>query len=59
MARLADALRSDLVSGSLLIIAAVVALAWANSPLAPAYEALGTFTAGPAPHVPPDAGHRR
>src|SRR5690242_17406165 len=48
MARLTDALRSDPVSGSLLIIAAVVALAWANSPLAPAYEALGTFTAGPA-----------
>jgi NhaA family Na+:H+ antiporter len=47
-ARVTSALRSDVVSGSLLIGAAVVARVWANSPLAPAYEALRTFTLGPA-----------
>lgn len=47
-ARMTDALRSDVVSGSLLIGAALVAVVWANSPLAPAYEALRTFTMGPA-----------
>lgn len=47
-ARMTDALRSDVVSGSLLIGAALVAVVWANSPLAPAYEALRTFTIGPA-----------
>ncbi|GHH95703.1 Na+/H+ antiporter NhaA [Streptomyces capillispiralis] len=42
------ALRSDAVSGSLLIGAALTALIWANSPLSPSYEALRSFTVGPA-----------
>ncbi|GAA4571557.1 Na+/H+ antiporter NhaA [Planotetraspora kaengkrachanensis] len=46
-ARMTAALRSDAVSGSLLIGAAVVALVWANSPLSPAYESLRSFTFGP------------
>ncbi|MEO3861005.1 Na+/H+ antiporter NhaA [Acrocarpospora sp. B8E8] len=41
-------LRSDAVGGSLLIGAAVVALIWANSPLVGSYEALRSFTFGPA-----------
>ncbi|WP_410582599.1 Na+/H+ antiporter NhaA [Amycolatopsis sp. lyj-108] len=45
--RITHALRSDAVSGSLLIGAAVLALVWANSPLAPAYESLRSFTLGP------------
>jgi NhaA family Na+:H+ antiporter len=47
-ARMISALRSDAVSGSLLIGAAVVALVWANSPLSDAYTSLGSFTFGPA-----------
>ncbi|GAA2280892.1 Na+/H+ antiporter [Streptomyces ruber] len=46
--RITAALRSDAVSGSLLIGAALVALVWANSPLSPSYEALRSFTFGPA-----------
>ncbi|WP_433291150.1 Na+/H+ antiporter NhaA [Pseudonocardia sp. CA-142604] len=46
--RIFDALRSDLVSGSLLIGAAVVALVWANSPLSDSYESMRSFTFGPA-----------
>ncbi|GAA4902387.1 sodium/proton antiporter, NhaA family (TC 2.A.33.1.1) [Stackebrandtia albiflava] len=45
--RFADALRRDTVGGLLLIAAAVVALAWANSPWASAYESVRTFTIGP------------
>lgn len=48
LTRITTALRSDVVSGSLLIGAALVALVWANSPLAHSYEALRTFTFGPA-----------
>ncbi|MCF6467033.1 Na+/H+ antiporter NhaA [Nonomuraea sp. MG754425] len=50
--RITAALRSDTVSGLLLIGAALVALAWANSPLAGSYEALRSFAIGPAgPHL--------
>ena len=45
--RFTAALRSDAVGGALLIGTAVVALVWANSPLASSYEALRTFTVGP------------
>lgn len=45
--QLADALRNDLVGGALLLAAAVVAVAWANSPWADAYESLRAFQLGP------------
>ncbi|MEU5757034.1 Na+/H+ antiporter NhaA [Streptomyces sp. NPDC047829] len=48
LSRITAALRSDAVSGSLLIGAALAALIWANSPLAHSYEALRSFTFGPA-----------
>ncbi|GAA2001202.1 Na+/H+ antiporter NhaA [Nocardiopsis rhodophaea] len=44
-----DLLRSDVVSGFLLIAGAVVALLWANSPWRDGYEAVRTFTFGPEP----------
>ncbi|AXG82193.1 Na+/H+ antiporter NhaA [Streptomyces paludis] len=46
--RITAALRSDAVSGLLLIGAAVAALIWANSPLADSYESLRSLTVGPA-----------
>ena len=46
--RLDAALRSDAIGGSLLIGAAIVALAWANSPWSSSYEALRSATFGPA-----------
>ncbi|MFE4055973.1 Na+/H+ antiporter NhaA [Streptomyces sp. NPDC059096] len=48
ISRITAALRSDAVSGSLLIGAALVALAWANSPLSHSYESLRSLTFGPA-----------
>ncbi|WP_347813292.1 Na+/H+ antiporter NhaA [Actinomadura sp. KC345] len=42
------ALRSDTVSGVLLIGAALIALLWANSPLAGSYDAVRSFSFGPA-----------
>ncbi|WP_285729258.1 Na+/H+ antiporter NhaA [Nocardiopsis sp. ATB16-24] len=45
--RLADALRSDTVSGFLLIGAAVLALVWINSPLGGVYEGLRSLSFGP------------
>jgi NhaA family Na+:H+ antiporter len=45
--RLADALRNDLVGGALLLAAAVVAVALANSPWADAYESLRAYELGP------------
>jgi Na+:H+ antiporter, NhaA family len=48
LTRITAALHSDLVSGLLLIGAALVALVWANSPLAASYEAVRTFAFGPA-----------
>ncbi|GAB3412277.1 Na+/H+ antiporter NhaA [Flindersiella endophytica] len=46
--RLVVSLRSDAVGGALLIGSAVVALVLANSPLSGTYEALRSFTFGPA-----------
>jgi NhaA family Na+:H+ antiporter len=46
--RLADALRGEAVGGMLLLAAAVVALAWANSPWSGAYTAVRDTTIGPA-----------
>jgi hypothetical protein len=45
--RLADALRNDLVGGAALLAAAVIAVVWANSPGADAYESLREFKLGP------------
>ncbi|GAA4567246.1 Na+/H+ antiporter NhaA [Planotetraspora kaengkrachanensis] len=42
----ADALRTETVGGLILLIAAVVALVWANSPLRGAYEAIRDFHFG-------------
>ncbi|WP_174189761.1 Na+/H+ antiporter NhaA [Nocardia barduliensis] len=47
LSRTVAALRSDALSGSLLIGAAVIAVVWANSPIADSYEALRSFTLGP------------
>jgi NhaA family Na+:H+ antiporter len=58
ISRINSALRSDAVGGSLLIGAAVVALIWANSPLAGSYEWLRSLTFGPAAlhlHLPVQA----
>ncbi|MCF2587518.1 Na+/H+ antiporter NhaA [Brevibacterium sp. UCMA 11752] len=46
--RLLASLRQDTVGGGLLVIAAVVALIWANSPLADSYFALRDVELGPA-----------
>jgi Na+:H+ antiporter, NhaA family len=46
--RLATLLRRETVGGALLIGAAVLALAWANSPWRDSYTALGAVTVGPA-----------
>ncbi|MGW7432823.1 Na+/H+ antiporter NhaA [Streptomyces sp. NPDC054861] len=43
-----DALRAETVGGVLLLIAAVAALVWANSPLADSYESVRDFHVGPA-----------
>ncbi|MFG2683076.1 Na+/H+ antiporter NhaA [Streptomyces sp. NPDC048392] len=48
VSRITAALRSDAVSGSLLIGAAVLALVWANSPLSGSYESLRSLTFGPS-----------
>jgi NhaA family Na+:H+ antiporter len=46
--RFSAMLRSDALSGRLLIGAALVALAWANSPVSASYESLRAVTFGPA-----------
>lgn len=46
--RIAAILRKETVGGVLLLLAAVVALIWANSAWVDGYEALRTFTFGPA-----------
>ena len=46
--RLADILRAETVGGVLLAVAAVLALAWANSPWSDAYAALSAVRVGPA-----------
>ena len=45
--RLAEILRRETVGGILLLFAAGAALAWANSPWAPAYRAVSEFAIGP------------
>nr|WP_202450317.1 Na+/H+ antiporter NhaA [Streptomyces sp. SID4917] len=44
---LADALRTETVGGVLLLVAAVVALIWANTPLSGSYESVSDFHFGP------------
>lgn len=48
VAEVARFLRTETVGGIVLLVAAAVALVWANSPWAPAYEALRDLTVGPA-----------
>ena len=45
--RIADVLRQETVGGTLLVIGALVALVWANSPAGDAYAALRDYTIGP------------
>ncbi|MGI9195934.1 MAG: Na+/H+ antiporter NhaA, partial [Candidatus Nanopelagicales bacterium] len=42
------ALRGETIGGVLLLLAAVIAIAWANSPWGDAYAALGEFEVGPS-----------
>jgi Na+:H+ antiporter, NhaA family len=42
-----DILRTETVGGALLLVSAVIALAWANSPWTDAYHRLGTFIPWP------------
>ncbi|MFF4531477.1 Na+/H+ antiporter NhaA [Streptomyces sp. NPDC001407] len=44
---LADALRTETVGGVLLLIAAVAALIWANTPLRDSYQSVSSFHFGP------------
>ncbi|MFF8383862.1 Na+/H+ antiporter NhaA [Streptomyces kanasensis] len=44
----ADALRAETVGGVLLLVAAIAALVWANSPFSAAYETAREFHIGPA-----------
>ena len=46
--RIGDVLRRETVGGALLLAATVVAMVWANSPLADAYKALRDAKFGPA-----------
>jgi NhaA family Na+:H+ antiporter len=46
--RIADVLRKETIGGALLLAGAVIALGWANSPWAGAYERLRAYTIGPA-----------
>ncbi|MEU4162089.1 Na+/H+ antiporter NhaA [Actinoplanes sp. NPDC026670] len=48
VSRIADILRAETAGGALLLIAAVVALAWANSPWAVVYQDLTAWRIGPA-----------
>nr|WP_308801030.1 Na+/H+ antiporter NhaA [Streptomyces polyasparticus] len=45
---IADALRTETVGGVLLLIAAIVALVWANTPLSDSYASVRDFHIGPA-----------
>lgn len=45
---LAEALRTETVGGVLLLIAAIAALLWANTPLSHSYEAVSDFHIGPS-----------
>ncbi|MGW6154212.1 Na+/H+ antiporter NhaA [Streptomyces sp. NPDC055144] len=44
----ADALRAETVGGVLLLVAAIAALVWANTPLSGSYESVRDFHIGPA-----------
>ncbi|MFF4347509.1 Na+/H+ antiporter NhaA [Streptomyces sp. NPDC001530] len=44
----ADALRTETVGGVLLLVAAITALIWANTPLRDSYESVSHFHIGPA-----------
>src|SRR3954469_17089661 len=46
--RIAEVLRKETVGGALLLVATVLALAWANSPWSDSYVALRDTTVGPA-----------
>ena len=46
--RIGDVLRTETVGGALLLGAAVLALVWANSPWASAYQDLGALKVGPS-----------
>lgn len=46
--RIADVLRAETTGGALLLAGAVIALIWANSPGAAGYDAMRSFTVGPA-----------
>ncbi|WP_317452318.1 MULTISPECIES: Na+/H+ antiporter NhaA [unclassified Streptomyces] len=46
--RLTSALRTETVGGVLLLIAAIAALVWANSPLKDSYQSLSGYHVGPA-----------
>jgi len=45
---LTDALRAETLGGVLMLVAAVAALAWANSPWATSYESFRSVTVGPS-----------
>ena len=45
--RIADVLRKETIGGALLLVGALVALVWANSPWSPSYEAMLGYTIGP------------
>ncbi|GAA2507620.1 Na+/H+ antiporter NhaA [Streptomyces gobitricini] len=45
---IADALRAETVGGVLLLLAAVAALVWANTPISGSYESVRDFHIGPA-----------
>jgi NhaA family Na+:H+ antiporter len=47
-ARMAEILREETVGGALLVVAAAVALVWANSPWADSYEAMRDARVGPS-----------
>jgi NhaA family Na+:H+ antiporter len=47
VARISDILRKETVGGGLLLLGAVVALVWANSPWSAAYTSLSQVTVGP------------
>ena len=48
-ARITAILRKETVGGALLLVAMVLAMAWANSPLADSYSALRDYEVGPKP----------
>jgi NhaA family Na+:H+ antiporter len=46
--RIGDVLRTETIGGALLLAAAVVAMAWANSPWSASYDTVRGYTVGPA-----------